>query len=95
MRKTLLMVLVAGTVAWSAHALADSVEVGPEGNLEKVLTAQRGKKVTVRLGAGEDLTGTVREVTSQLLVLGELTGKEFYDAVISTKNIAAVIIRTK
>ena len=95
MRKTLLMLLLAGTTTLPLHAWAEPVAVGPEDNLEKVLTAQKGKKVTIRLGAGEDLTGTVRDVTGQLLILGELAGKEFYDAVIPTRSIAAVIVRVK
>jgi hypothetical protein len=76
-------------------ATADPLVLSQEDTIEKVLTAQKGKKVTIRLGSGEDLSGTLKEVNGSLVQLSGLSGKEFYDAVIVTKSIAAVIIRTQ
>ena len=76
-------------------AAAEPLALGQGDTVEKVLIAQKGKKVTIRLGSGEDLSGIVKEVNGSLVQLSELSGKEFYDAVIATKNIAAVIIRTR
>lgn len=76
-------------------ATADPLVLSQEDTIEKVLTAQKGKKVTIRLGSGEDLSGTLKEVNGSLVQLSGLSGKEFYDAVIVTKSITAVIIRTQ
>ena len=95
MRKTLLTLLLVGTMSWAMPASADPVSISNDDTLEKILIGQKGKKITLRLVAGEDLTGTIREVTSQLVLLGELANKEYFDAVVATKNIVAVIVRAK
>jgi hypothetical protein len=95
MRKTLLTLLLAGMIGWSIPALTEPVSITTDDTLEKILIGQKGKKVTLRMVAGEDLTGTVKEVTSQLVLIGELANKEYFDAVVATKNIVAVIVRTK
>ena len=76
-------------------AAAESLALRQDDTVEKVLIAQKGKKVTIRFGSGEDLSGTVKEVNGSLVQLSELSGKDFYDAVIPTKNITAVIIRAR
>ena len=87
-------ILIAAVLLMSI-ATADPLVLSQEDTIEKVLTAQKGKKVTIRLGSGEDLSGTVKEVNGSLVQLSGLSGKEFYDAVIATQRIAAVIIRTQ
>lgn len=57
-----------------------------------VLQAQQGKPVTVRVD-GEELTGTVQAVGAQTVQLGELAGKEFFDATVRLDSIDAVIVR--
>ena len=86
-------VLLGGLMSLSVTA--DPLVLNPGDTMEKVLTAQKGKKVTIRLGSGEDRSGTVKEVNGSLVQLSGLSGKEFYDAVIATQRIAAVIIRTQ
>ena len=93
MTKTILIAALLGGLMTSAAA--EPLALGQGDTVEKVLIAQKGKKVTIRLGSGEDLSGIVKEVNGSLVQLSELSGKEFYDAVIATKNIAAVIIRTR
>ncbi len=95
MRKTLFTLLLVGTMGWVTPALADPVLIGNDDTLEKILIGQKGKKVTLRLVAGEDLTGTIKEVTGQLVLLSELANKEYFDAVVATKSIVAVIVRAK
>lgn len=88
--------------AWSllwmlGPAAAETVvlNIGSDDEIEDVLAAQQGKRVTVKLGSGEELTGIVRTVTDDLLHLGGLTGREYFDAVIDIDAVAAVIIRTQ
>lgn len=88
------LVILAGTLAWSATAAAAELRVGTADTIESVLRAQKGR-VTVRLRSGQELTGNVRSVDVRLLHLGSLTGREFFDAVVPMEAIEAVIVRTK
>ena len=79
----------------SAGAASAPLSVAADDTVQKVLEGQAGKRVTVRLRMGEELTGTVKTVSADVVHLGEIAGKEFYDAVVATKAIDAVIIRVK
>jgi len=74
---------------------AEEMNVTANDTVQSVLTARKGKTVTVRLGNGQELTGIVREVTGKLVVLGRLSGREFFDAAVSLEKIEAVLVRNK
>jgi hypothetical protein len=97
-RKVIRMPLCALAVAFALSAsvsIAQPLVVGADDTLEKLLAAQKGKRVTVKLGPNDELTGVVRAVTPNVVHLGELTGREFFDAAVDIKQIRAVIVRTK
>lgn len=83
------------TLALAAPAHAQSPSVTAADTTQSVVAAQKGKRVSVQLRNGQELSGTVREVTDRLLVLGGLTGREFFDAVIPLEAVQAVIVRTR
>jgi hypothetical protein len=95
MKRLLLAMMLSTVMPFSQNAAADPLTVGHDDTMEKILAGQMGKKVTLRTGNNEELTGTVKTVTPQVVHLGELTGKEFFDAVVATKSITAVIVRVK
>jgi hypothetical protein len=76
--------------------VADEVKlsVGPDDTIRNVLAAQTGKTVTVRVD-GEEMTGIVRSVNAHTVHLGQLSGKEFYDAVVNLDEVSAVVVRVK
>jgi hypothetical protein len=76
-------------------AEAQELSVSANDSIQSVLAARKGKPVTVRLSGGQELTGTVREATGKLVVLGALSGREFFDAVIPLEKVEAVLVRTK
>ena len=76
-------------------AAAQELNVTPNDSVQSVLAAQKGKRVTLRLSGGQELTGTLREATAMLAVLGSLTGREFFDAAIPLDKVEAVLVRTK
>ena len=78
-----------------AQAQAEGLSVSPKDSLPSVVAAQKGKRVTLRLRSGQELTGVLREASDRLAVLGELTGREFFDAAVPMEAIEAVIVRTK
>jgi len=76
-------------------ALAQELKVASAATVESLMTAQKGKRITVRTRSGQELTGVVREVTPRFVQLGALAGREFFDAVVSLDSVEAVIVRTK
>jgi len=78
-----------------AQQAAQPLAVSADATVEKVLVAQMGKRVTLKLGPGDELTGTVKLVTPKVVHLGEIAGREFFDAVVDTTHIVAVLVRTK
>jgi hypothetical protein len=69
--------------------------IGHGDTIEHFLTGLKGRPATICLESGAALTGTVREVTGPLVHVSDLADPAGCDAVIVTKNIAAVIVRAR
>ena len=95
MKKSIRAIVLGSALALTLPALAAELDVKATDSVETVLAAQKGKRVTVRTSGGQELTGTVREATDKLVVLGGLTGREFFDAAVPLDKIEAVLVRTK
>ena len=54
-----------------------------------------GKRVALRLASGEEIEGTVTIVGNFLVHISKLSGKEFYDAVVSIDKISAVRMKMR
>ena len=76
-------------------AQAQDLNVSANDTLQTVLAAQKGKRVTLRVSGGQEITGVMREATARLVVLGGLTGREFFDAAVPLEKVEAVLVRTK
>lgn len=59
------------------------------------LKAQQGKRVTLVLGSGTELTGKLTAVDDDTATLSELSGKEFFDAVVDLDEVEAVVYRVR
>ena len=91
----LLFAVIASSCLLALPAQAQELKISANDSIQTVLAARLGKPVTLRLASGQELTGTVREATSKLVVLGALSGREFFDAAIALERIEAVLVRTK
>ncbi len=89
------VILLTGMLMLSNAAIAEPLSLKAKDDIESVLSAHNGKRVTVKLNSGDELTGTIGAVNDDLVHLRELSGKEFFDAVVDTDDISAIIIRTK
>ena len=92
------IVILAAAVHWPAgalHAQQEKLEVGDADTVKIVLERQMGKRVAVVLSTGQEMNGVVTKVTRDVLHLSELTGREFFDAVIPLDWINAVVIRVR
>ena len=95
MRKLISIVLFGLTLAAAPASAAQELRIGANDTVQTVLAAQKGKRVTVRVRSGQELTGAVREVTGKLVHLGAISGREFFDAIVPLESIDAVQVRTK
>jgi len=91
MRALVLALLVVSSIP----TFAQEATIAAGDSIQSVLAAQKGKRVTVRLRSGQELTGLVRDTNAKVAVLGALGGREFFDAVVSLEHVEAVLIRTK
>jgi hypothetical protein len=89
------MVVLLVCLCKSTSVRADVLAVKAGDTIPKLLEERKGKRVTLRLQGGEELTGKVRAVTSELVQLGELSGSDFFDAVVEVNRISALIVRVK
>jgi len=72
-----------------------NMEIGKSDSVITFLERNVGQRVEISLLSGEVLSGKVAAATPLAIHLTELTGKEFYDAVIRSDAIAAVVVRVK
>ena len=63
--------------------------------LQETLEALTGKSVALKLKNGEEVSGKLAEVGPAAVHVSELKGMEFFDAVVSVSEIAAVVYRVK
>jgi len=87
--------LLFASLLFALPVQAQDLMITANDSVQSVLAAQKGKRVSVRLSGGQELTGIVREATARLVVLGALAGREFFDAAIPLEKIEAVVVRTK
>ena len=92
MRLTLALLVC---VVLATGAFAQGIPISPTDTTQSVIAAQKGKRITVRLRSGQELSGVVRDSSDRLLILGEVSGREFFDAAVPIDAIEAVLVRTK
>ena len=94
MRMIASVLLVSAAFACGATVAGD-LQIAPSDTVEAVLKGQQVKRVTERLRSGQEITGTVRNVSARLVQLGAVAGKEFFDAVAPLEALEAILVRTK
>ena len=79
----------------AAPAQDTKLEVRDADSIKSVLDRHVGKRVSLVMASGADLTGTVVKVSERLVHLGELQGREFFDAAVSLDRVTAVVVRVR
>ena len=92
--------LVYGLLFFSVFGLSNNVfaegfALKQGDTIQKILEDRKGKQVTLRLSDGGELTGRILAVTKELVLLSELAGREYFQGIIDSSKVTAVIIRTK
>jgi hypothetical protein len=83
------------TVGFLSAALLATPVVASAADIKATLEQHKGKRVSLRLPAGEELVGKVASVDGGTVILTELAGREYFDAVVEIDEISAVIYRAK
>ena len=92
---TLAVAILLVALSLPAGAQDVKLEVRSNDTVRTVLERQVGKRVSVVLTTGPELAGVVTSVGDKVVHLSELTGREFFDAVVSLDRISAVVIRVR
>ena len=95
--KVLLVTGFLATVALSAPAFAEEagLQIQSGDKVRTVLERSTGQTVGLRLGSGDELRGKVGRVGDHVVHLTELSGREFFDAVVPLDAIQAVVIKAR
>ena len=83
------------TAGSAMSADEQKLELKPSAGMSEVLAEQVGKRVALRLGSGDEIEGTVVQVGKSLVHVAKITGKDYYDAVISIDKVSAVRIKVR
>jgi hypothetical protein len=89
------LVLSAGVVGSDIWAEERHAEQAVSENLKQALDQLIGKRVKLKMTSGQDMEGTVASVTAQTVQLTQLTGAEFFDAMVRLDHVSAVIVRAR
>ena len=80
----------------AATSFAQSrLDIEANDSMQSVLQRQLGQPVELRMKSGEKLGGKLEKVTEKIAHLSQLTGAEYFDAVVVIDDIAAVVVRAK
>ena len=89
------MTVMALSIAPFAFSEESGFQFGKDSSLHTNLLQFKGKTIEIHLKSGDQLAGKLAEVGSQSILLKELRGKEYYDALIIIDDIAAVIFKAR
>jgi hypothetical protein len=65
-------------------------------SMEAVLKRLEGKVVRIRIaGAGDEIVGKLQKVGKELAHLSDLSGREFFDAVVRVDQVSAVSVQVR
>jgi hypothetical protein len=100
MRPILKTLLIAGCLSLPGLAGAAGPDTTPlqirgSDTIRTTLEQQTGKAVKLRLKSGQELGGTVARFGNGVVQLSQVSGMEFFDAVVSIDDISAVLIRVR
>jgi len=90
-----IMIVIASSIATTAFSEENVFQFGKDKSLQTNLLQFKGKTIEIQLKTGGQLTGKLSEIGTQSILLKELRGKEYYDAIIVIDDITAVIFKAR
>ena len=97
--KCVLVALLLGGICFitSPQLLAgeQQLKIHKADTIKTLLTKHVGKRVSIQLNSGAELNGLLSNVGANVVQLSELSGKDFYDALIRINNIEALVVKVR
>lgn len=78
-----------------AQSQSTKIEVSGSEDIKANLSKLDNKVITVVLSSEKEVTGKVHNVSEKLLHLEDLSGKDYFDAVIKIDSIQAIIFKAR
>lgn len=87
----------AGSTTAVPNVSAETIKFELKGSatMKDVLTEYMGKRLVLKLAAGDEVEGIVTAVGNSLVHISKISGKEFYDAVVSIDKIGAIRMKAR
>ncbi len=93
--KLSLIVLAALTLGCASLLGQGKIDLQLSDSIHDILDRNVGQTLELRLRSGEKIGGKVEKLGAKLVHLSELSGAEFYDAVVAIDDVSAVVVRVK
>jgi hypothetical protein len=94
-RSSLAIVLTLTLFAAAVVAQEAKLLVTRQDTVASILSKQISASVTLKLDSGTEISGKVKLVGDHVVHITEVTGKEFYDAVVNLDDVEAVVLRAR
>jgi hypothetical protein len=95
MRHLLAFALTVALLAQTAVFAENKVQIAADDSPQTLLPRLVGQKVELHLRSGEKLAGKLESASATGVHLSNLTGQEFFDAVVNVSDISAVVVRVR
>ncbi|MBI5075248.1 MAG: hypothetical protein HZB62_08825 [Nitrospirae bacterium] len=95
----LIIVALAIGILFSAVQIAAAAEETTDFNaaasIKENLLSNIGKRVAVRISAGDAIEGIIVKVGDRAVQLSKLSGKDYYDAIVQIDRIEAIVFKAR
>jgi hypothetical protein len=95
MKRPLLLLALLFAFFRSDLSAQTKIELQPNDTILSVLQRNVGQTVELRLKSGEKIGGKVEKIADKVVHLSQLTGAEYFDAVVDIADLSAVVVRAK
>ena len=85
--------MIVAAVTCSSLLAQEKTALQANATVAGILQGNTGKSVELHLRSGEKMGGKVAQVTDSVVHLSNLTGAEYFDALIDLKDVSAVVVR--
>ena len=103
--KHVLLTIVALTIIFGFNLListknvpaaeTDAAQFNVNTSMMENLVVFKGRSVTLYLASGQTITGVVNDVKGNLLHIGKISQKDFYDALVAIDRISAIEMKVR
>jgi hypothetical protein len=95
MKRLLFLITLLATIACATLSAQNKIELQAGDTIASILQRSAGQTVELRMKSGEKIGGKIDKTGDKLVYLSQVTGAEYFDAVVDMSDVAAVIVRAK